>query len=124
MKHNTKIAAAGCIVLIIGQMVWAGLNLPHLYYWCDAAFKVALLYSYSRILKDKAFGAFIFFDFMFNLAISNFVDEVLFDPELVQVNEYVAFVATAIIAIFRWLSHATNLKPLNLLKQIFWHGTT
>jgi len=122
MRVNHWVAAIGCIVLIAAQMVWYFIDMPSLYYWADAVFKAAILYSYSRLLKSTSFGAFLFFDFIFNLAVGNLIDEVLFNPELVQINEYVCFAATAVIFIFRWLSHATRLKPLDLFKHLFGYG--
>lgn len=122
MKANNYIAAAGCILLIAGQMTWGIIGMPQLYYWTDAVFKVMLLYSFSRLIKDASFAWFILFDFFFNLAVSNLIDELFFNPEEVQINEYACFMATAIIAIFRWLAYSTHLPMITLLKRIF-YGT-
>jgi len=120
-------ALAGCIILVITQMFWKAFDSETFGIWAyflgDAIFKVVIIWAFSRAIRIASFKWFLVFDFFFNLAVGNLIDEVLFDPELVEINEYVCFVATAIIFIFRWLSHATKIKPLTLLKTIFGYGT-
>ena len=116
---NFIIAIFGCLALLAGQMVWYFINKPELYYWGDAAFKAALLYSFSRLVVKSSFCMFLFLDVMFNLALTNLIDELFFKPEAVEANEYVCLLIVVFIAIFRWLLYSTKLTPQTLLNKLW-----
>jgi len=116
---NYIIAIVGCVGLVVGQMVWYFIDMPQLYNWCDAGFKAALLYSFSRVVVKASFSMFLFLDVMFNLALTNLIDELFFKPESVEVNEYICLLIVVFIAIFRWLLYSTKLTHQTLLNKLW-----
>lgn len=86
------------MILVITQMFWPVIG-ESIYYYGDAVFKVVILYVWSK----KMLGGWkVVFDIFYLQAISNLIDEIWFNPEAIEVNEYIGFGIVILISIIKY----------------------
>jgi hypothetical protein len=93
-QKNNIILKIGIIVSIISYNLWPFINEYGItiFYKGNALF-IFLLALYIRQTNKKNFTTF----FLFCVTLNNLLDELLFDPQKIGINEYIATVLIAIL---------------------------
>lgn len=102
-RQNNIILKLVIVVSILSYTLWPILyKLGHQVFYIGIALSQFLMALYIRQISKPSFITF----FLFCIMLNNLIDELIFDPQKIGINEYIA---TAIIIIIYFLKE----KPLN-----------